>query len=117
MTIDKLIANISRDFLKTHRVTRYQMKIVSDLSDQDVISVCHSFCEENCLTREFFTLRGQVLSKYRSCAYLKEYIDGDLCSDLQMIASNSIEKSAFLDQPIDREKVQACCDKCRYQFK
>ena len=117
MTIDKLIANISRAFLQTHKVYRYQMKKVNDLSDDDVISVCHRFCEENCLTREFFTLRDQALSKYRSCAYLKEYIDGDLCSDLQMIASNSIEKSAFLDQPIDREKVQACCDKCRYQFK
>ena len=69
MTIDKLIANISRDFLKTHRIIRYQMKIVSDLSDQDVISVCHRFCEKNCLTREFSTLRDQVLSKYRSCAY------------------------------------------------
>ena len=117
MTIDKLIANISRSFLKTHRVTRYQMKKISDLSDQNVISVCHSYCEDNRLTVEFFEFRDQALSKYRSCGYLEEYIDGDLCSDLQMIASNSIEKSAFLDQPIDREKVQACCDECRYQFK
>lgn len=117
MTIDKLIANISRSFLKTHRVTRYRMKKISDLSDQDVISVCHFYCEDNRLTAEFFEYRNQALSNYRSCEYLEEYIDGDLCSDLQMIASNSIEKSAFLDQPIDREKVRSCCEKCKYQFK
>ncbi len=117
MTIEKLLANISRDFLESRKVRRYQMKKISDLSDQDVISVCHCYCEDNRLTVDFFKYRNQALSKYRSCGYLEEYIDGDLCSDLQMIASNSIEKSAFLDQPIDREKVRSCCEKCKYQFK
>ncbi len=117
MTIDKLIANISRSFLKTHRVTRYQMKKISDLSDQDVISVCHSYCEDNRLTVEFFEYRNQALSNYRSCGYLEEYIDGDLCSDLQMIAQNLIEKTISPDRPIDREKVRSCCEKCKYQFK
>ncbi len=98
MTIDKLIANISRSFLKTHRVTRYRMKKISDLSDQDMISVCHSYCEDNRLTVEFFEFRNQALSKYRSCGYLEEYIDGDLCSDLQMIASKPDRKNDFSRQ-------------------
>lgn len=117
MTIEKLLANISRDFPESRKVRRYQMKIISDLSDQDVISVCHSYCEDNRLTVEFFEFRDQALSKYRSCGYLEEYIDGNLCSDLQMIAQNLIEKTISPDRPIDREKVRSCCEKCKYQFK
>lgn len=53
------LARISREFLGLHRVYRYHLKKVSDLSDRDVISVCHWYCVERRLTEEWEAFRAE----------------------------------------------------------
>lgn len=46
-------AQVSRQFLKDHKVYRYRMKKVNDMTDNEVIDVCHKFYEENHLVSEW----------------------------------------------------------------
>ncbi len=47
------LAHIARDFFKLHSVIRYRMKKISDMSDKEIISACHSWCEENGLIDKY----------------------------------------------------------------
>lgn len=116
MIAKNLLAEISRDFLKQKKVNRYQMKKISDMTDREVVSACHSYCEENRLTDEWFDFRENAESEYLYCSYLREYIDEGLCCDLQMITESYIKPSALPEIEIDKEKCKKCCDECRYRI-
>lgn len=47
------IAILSRDFLKKYNIIRYRMKKISEMNDQEVITACHWYCEENNLISEW----------------------------------------------------------------
>lgn len=53
------LEEISRDFLKLHKVFRYRMKKVCDMSADEVIRVCHWYCEDNSLIHEFDAFRNE----------------------------------------------------------
>ena len=109
-----LLAIISRDFLHIKKVNKYRMKKVADIPDDEVISICHFFCEENNLIAEWNEFREKAESEYRYCSYLEEYVDDGLCYDLQMITSNYIKPSALPEINIDKEKCESCCSECKY---
>ena len=117
MDVIKLLAAISRDFLNDKKVIRYRLKKIEDLSDQDVIRVCHWYCEENHLTKEFDSYRQKVESQYRDCPYLQEFIDDEQCYNVQLIANGSIKASALPECPIDIKKASSFCYECKYKMK
>ena len=116
MKSEKLLAIISRDFLKIKKVNRYQMKKVADMTDDEVILKCHSFCEENKLIPEWKDFREKTESQYRYCSYMEEYIDGGLCYDLQMVMGNYITSTALPELRIDKEKCAKCCFECKFSL-
>ena len=116
MESTKLLANISRDFFKIKKVNKYRMKKVEDMTDVEVISNCHFYCEENNLIDEWKQFREKSESEYRYCSYLEEYIDEGLCYDLQMITGNYIKPSALPEINIDKEKCANCCAECKYNL-
>ncbi len=116
METKELLAHISHQFLKDQKVNRYRMKKVIDMTDDEVISSCHLYCEENNLNSEWYIYRDKIESQYRYCSYLEEYIDEGLCYDLQMITSGFIKSSALPDIIIDKEKCSAHCSKCKCFF-
>lgn len=116
MIAKNLLAVISRDFLKLKKVHKYRTKKVEDMTDSEVISSCHCFCEENRLTDEWYDFREKAESEYRYCSYLKEYIDEGLCCDLQMITETYIKPSALPDIKIDKEKCAKYCAECRFSW-
>lgn len=116
MIAKNLLAEISRDFLKQKKVYKYRMKKVEDMTDSEVISSCHCYCEENRLTDEWYAYRENAESEYRYCSYLKEYIDEGLCCDLQMINGSYIKPSALPEIEIDKGNCKKCCDECTYSL-
>ena len=116
MDSGKHLAQLSREFLAQHQVHRYRMKKIADMSDDDVISCCHSFCEENRLTAEWKAFREKAEADCRYCSYLEEYIEDGLCYDLQMVAGNCIKPSALPEIRMDAEKCAECCSECRYSL-
>ena len=46
-------AAIAREYLKTKKVYRYHLKKVSDMDDQEIISVCHRWYEDHHLAGEY----------------------------------------------------------------
>ena len=116
MKIRNLLADISRQFLREKKVYRYRTKKVTDMTDDEVISNCHFFCEENNLRDEWNVYREKAESEYRYCSYLEEYIDDGLCCDLQMITSNYIKASALPEINIDKEKCAKCCFECKFSL-
>ena len=116
MKIKNLLADISRDFLQIKKVTKYPMKKITDMTDDEVISTCHFYCEENSLLLEWNEYREKIESEYRYCSYLEEYINDGLCYDLQMITGNYIKPSALPEINIDKEKCAKCCTECKYSL-
>lgn len=116
MEIKNLLADISRDFLQIKRVTKYRLKKVADMTDDEVISNCHFYCEENHLISVWNEFREKAESKYRYCSFLEEFIDDGLCYDLQMIIGNYIKPSALPEINIDKEKCARCCSECKYSL-
>lgn len=114
MKTRNLLAENSREFFEKHKINRYRMKKVSEMSDEDVITYCHWFCEENKLTDEWDTFRQEKEAEYRYCSYLKEFIDDGLCADIQMISGGFIKSSALPETDIDKEESQKTCRKCKY---
>ena len=57
-----LLAGISRQFLNEHKVYKYRMKKVSEMSDDDVIMYCHWYCEENRLNDEKTSFLAELVS-------------------------------------------------------
>lgn len=107
-----LLAEISRQFLKEHKVYKYRMKKVSEMSDDDVIMYCHWYCEENRLNDEWRAFRKNIESKYKFCQYYSEYVDDESCEELQMILNGFSNKTEYSD--IDKEKLQENCKECKY---
>ncbi len=60
----KFLAEISREFFKIHKVHRYRMKKVSEMSDKDVITFCHHFVEDNRLNDEWYNFREEKEAEY-----------------------------------------------------
>ena len=116
MKSENLLAVVSRDFLQAKKVTKYRMKKIADMTDDEVISNCHFYCEENKLISEWNEFREKAEAEYRYCSYLEEYIDDGLCYDLQMITSNYIKSSALPEINIDKEKCASCCSECKYSL-
>ena len=116
MKIRDLLADISRQFLREKKVYRYRTKKVAYMTDDEVISNCHFFCEENNLRDEWNVYREKAESDYRYCSYLEEYIDEGLCYDLQMITGNYIKPSALPEINIDKEKCASYCSECKYSL-
>ena len=114
LEIRNLLADISRQFLKDKNVYRYRTKKVADMTDDEVISNCHFFCEENNLRDEWKAYRKKEESKYRYCSYLEEFIDESLCYDLQMITGNYVKPSALPEIKIDKEDCAKHCFECKY---
>lgn len=111
-----LLADISRRFFKKHNVFNYRMKKIAALSDQEVISCCHCYCEEYGLTEEWKDFRAETVAQYVYCSYLQEYIDEGVCYDLQMIAGGLIKPTALPDITIDREACMNHCTECQYSL-
>ena len=53
------IAILSREFLKKHNVIRYRMKKISEMNDQEVIKICHWYCEENSLISQWNAFKNK----------------------------------------------------------
>ena len=111
-----LFANISRNFFEHKKITKYRMKKVEDMTDAEVISCCHFYCEENNMIIEWNIFRKKAESEYRYCSYLEEYIDDSNCYDLQMVTNNYIDPSALPEITVDKEKCAQCCAECKYSF-
>lgn len=116
MEPEKLLAIISRDFLKEKRVHRYRTKKISEMTDDEIIRVCHWYCGENNLNQEWEKYRNKAEAQYCYCCYLEEYIDEGLCYDLQMITNDYIKSSALPELSIDKEKCAECCLDCKYKL-
>ena len=109
-----LLAEISRSFLKQKRVYRYRMKIVAEMSDAEVISCCHSFCEDHLLTEEWNQFRDSIEKEYCYCTYAGQYIEPGYCYDLQMVASGYIKRAVSPEPDICITQLQKCCEDCMY---
>ena len=116
MKSKNLLAIISRNFLCIKKVAKYRMKKVTDMNDDEIISICHIYCEENNLNAEWNQFREKADSEYRYCSYLEGYIDDGLCYDLQMITGNYIKPSALPEIKIDKEKCAKSCFECQYSL-
>lgn len=51
------LAETSREFLQKHKVYRYRMKKITDMTDEEVIQKCHWYYEENNLVKEWQEFR------------------------------------------------------------
>ena len=60
MKSTKLLANISRDFFQLRKVHKYRMKKVEDMTDVEVISNSHFYCEENNIINEWKQFRKKI---------------------------------------------------------
>lgn len=107
-----LLAEISRQFLKEHKVYKYRMNKVSEMSDDDIIMYCHWYYEENRLNDEWRAFRENIESKYKFCQYYSEYVDDESCEELQMILNDFFNETEYYD--IDKEKLQESCKECKY---
>lgn len=112
--MQNLLAEISRQFLKRYHVIQYKMKKISEMSDEQVITCCHHYCEDNHLTDDWEDFRAEIESNYCYCAYTEEYIDDGCCYDLQMIANSMIKPSVLPELHIDKEKLINCCAVCKH---
>lgn len=63
MKADKLLAEISRKFMKEQKVIRYRLKKISEMDDGEIISACHFYCEENRLVDEWLAYREELEKK------------------------------------------------------
>ena len=48
------------------------------------------------------------------CVYLKEFIDPELCYDMQMICNGFIKPAALPDIEIDNVELLKCCNECKH---
>ncbi len=50
----------SKKFLKSKKVYRYHLKKISEMSDNEIIQVCHRYVEENRLNDEWWDLYDKI---------------------------------------------------------
>ena len=111
-----LLADISRRFLELHKIYRYRMKKVSDMTPEEVIQNCHSFYEEQKLTDEWRRFRRSIEEELCYCPYLQDYIDPGYCYDLQMVSCGLMEQSALPDIKIELDQLKEHCKKCTHRL-
>lgn len=73
MKVRDLLFEISKDFLKEKKVYTYYMKKMSEMNEDEVISSCHRYCEENNLTSDFKMYREQIELQYKYCLFERIY--------------------------------------------
>jgi len=75
MRPEKLLADISRIFCRFKRLQDIEWEKISDMRDNEIISCCHFYCEENNLISEWENYRAESESEYRIvlCVDLKKY--------------------------------------------
>jgi len=56
--------SLSREFLKLNKIYSYHMKKVSEMTDSEVSSVCHWYCEENHLIQQWREYERKNLSDF-----------------------------------------------------
>ncbi len=113
------IMNYSREFLKLHKVFRYRMIRIDDMSDYEVSQVCHWFCEENNLTQEFkeFIQQMDKDKGIRYCPCVRESIDANRCNMIQMIAKQLIDPSNCPDCILNADEIAIICNECKFGWK
>ena len=47
-------AKAARAYFKHHRVFRYRLKTISEMSDSEVVQKCHSWQEENNMVQDYW---------------------------------------------------------------
>ena len=57
-----LYAQIARAYLKEKKVYRYRMKKICDMSDEEVITKCHWWYEENNMTEDYNAFEENYLA-------------------------------------------------------
>lgn len=57
----------SKKFLKLKKVYRWQLKKISEMSDEDIITACHHYVEDNKLKEEWFLFREENEKYNESC--------------------------------------------------
>ena len=117
MKTERMLADMSYRFLHNRDVHKYRMKKIGDMTDEEIISNCHFFCEENGLTDEWRAFREEEEGKYCFCSYLEEYINEGMCCDLQMISGGYINPSALPEIVIDKEMCKRYCAECENNLK
>ena len=110
----KLLASLSRQFLQNKKVFQRNMKKVADMTDDEVISSCHFYCEENQLTAEWNTYREKAESEFSYCPYFEQYIDKGFCYDLQMIIGGFVSPTVLPEVKIDKVQCAKHCATCKY---
>ena len=110
-----LLANISREFLISHGVARYRKKNIADISDEEVISFCHRYSEDERLSDEFFTFCENAKDAYRWCSYLEEFIEDGDCWNIQLIVNEVINSAQYSECHIDIDKATLFCSECKYK--
>lgn len=56
----------SKKFLQLKKVYRYKLKKISDMTDEEIITACHHFVEDNNLNDEWIKFRDkneQIISR------------------------------------------------------
>ena len=115
MTARKLLAVISRSFLKDHEVYIYGKKEIKDLNDEELIKVCQRYYEDYDLIKEFKAYRKNAESGYRNCPYLGDYIEAGDCRDIQKVAFGR-RKSAVMSFDLSTyENAQTICGACKHK--
>ena len=113
---NKFLADISRDFLRQKKLIRYRMRKIAEMSDNEVISCCHHYCEENGLVNEWQRFRSIKENALSYCPYLKEFIDPGLCYDMQMVSYGYVKSTALYPVEIDTIELGKCCGECKYKL-
>ncbi len=113
METRNLLADISREFFKYKKVYSFRMKKVKDMSDNEVITHCHWYCEDNCIVGEFTDFRKKIEAEYYFCSHLKEFIEPSLCYDMQMFAEG-FEQESNAEFYANKGELKLHCMNCRY---
>ena len=113
MDTRNLLADISREFFKYKKVYSYKMKKVTEMSDSEVISYCHWFCEDNGIVEEFINFRKKTESEYYFCSFMEEFIEPGCCYDMQMFAEG-FEQEGNTESYANKAELKNHCLNCSY---
>ena len=83
------LEEVSREFLKLHKVFRYRMKKVCDMSAGEVIHACHCYCEDNYLIHEFESFRNEKEDIYFDWTWDYPLADAKI-TNTQMMAKSFV---------------------------
>ena len=114
------LEEVSKEFLKLHKVFRYRMKKVCDMSADEVIHACHCYCEENSLIHEFEAFRNKKEDKCFYWTWDYSLADAKIANAKIIIKSlvidldcswTSLHTSRYINRLIfENCMIQAYCD-------